>query len=316
MEPLLNIRGLRVDFNLPGRSFSVLKDLHISIGEGEVLALVGESGSGKTLTALSIMQLLPEGAHILEGEIWFKGTELTSLPEKEMRRFRGREIGMVFQEPGAALNPVFSIGYQIAEPLIIHYGLSRKTAMNRVKDIMKQVGLPPELYHAYPHMLSGGQRQRAVIGMAVAADPSLLIADEPTTALDVTVEAQIMDLFVHLREERGLSILFISHNIELVAQIADIIVIMYAGRIQERGPINDVINNPLHPYTQGLMKSIPRRGHKRLPQIPGNVPPLWDLPSGCTFKDRCKERYTQCDQEPPLVEIAPGRWVRCWGHQQ
>lgn len=311
---LLRISDLTVEIKdyQSRRNFFALKGLSFSLQSGEIMGLVGESGCGKSMTALSILRILPPNAGFRSGEVLYKGVNLLNLSEKEMRKFRGKEISMVFQEPGSALNPVFTIGYQLTEPLRIHFSLSRKEAKDKAMSILKEVGLTPDVYSAYPHMLSGGMKQRAVIAIAIAGNPSLIIADEPTTALDLTVEAQILELFKKLQRERNLTILFITHNFAIVSEMCTRVAVMYTGRIVEIGKTEEIIKNPLHPYTIALLKSIPRKGEKYLSPIPGVVPPLWDLPEGCPFKDRCPEVFEKCNELPELFNLN-GRFVRCWG---
>jgi len=331
--PILKIADLRVEFRIEGRYVAAVQDIGLTIAPGETVALVGESGSGKSVTSLSIMGLLPRRVgRIASGTIVLRrrdGTEatLTGLDGEGLRRIRGNDIGMVFQEPMTSLNPVYTIGEQIAEPIRIHMGKSRRAAAGEAVRLLDRVGIPDPARRVaqYPHELSGGMRQRATIAMALACDPVLLIADEPTTALDVTIQAQILDLLAALRKERGMGILFVTHNLGVVAEIADRVAVMYAGRIVELGPVRDVFERPRHPYTAGLLRSVPRLGQasrlkaegKPLPTIAGNVPSLAFLPGGCAFASRCAMAIDACRAEvPALLEVMPGRHSRCIRHQE
>jgi oligopeptide/dipeptide ABC transporter ATP-binding protein len=298
------------------------------IDEGETLGLVGESGCGKSVTALSLVRLVPPPGRLVAGRIIYKGTDLTALPEKEMRRFRGREIALVFQEPMAALNPVFTVGYQIAEGLIVHGLMRKKEALAEAARLMEVVRIPDATRRVrdYPHQMSGGMRQRVMIAMALACRPSLLVADEPTTALDVTIQAEILDLLRRLKDEYHLSLLLISHNLGVIAETADRVAVMYAGRIVEEARAADLFASPKHPYTSGLLRSIPRLGEagpgpggrrKRLQAIEGNVPDLLKLPSGCHFHPRCPDVLQECSRfEPRFLPPAgaAGRSVACFKH--
>jgi len=327
-EPLLDIRGLRTIFRIRGGEIAAVNDIDLTVAAGETLALVGESGSGKSVTSLSVMRLLTRNIGVIAaGSIRLttrSGTvrDLVSLDEESMRRIRGDEIGMVFQEPMSGLNPVFTIGDQIAEPIRIHRGANRKTAMNAAVALLESVGIPDARRRAgqYPHELSGGMRQRATIAMALACDPALLIADEPTTALDVTIQAQILDLLLKLQRERGMAMLFVTHNLGVVAEIAHRVAVMYAGRIVEEGPVGEVFRNPKHPYTMGLLASMPRLGDasrmkqagEKLSAIPGMVPSLMNMPSGCAFSPRCKFAIDACRAAiPALEQINPRHRSRC-----
>lgn len=327
-EPVLDISGLHTVFRVGGHQLSAVRDMNLRIMTGETVALVGESGSGKSVTSLSIMRLLPKKVGmILEGSIRFRGKsgeslDLTLLDDERLRQIRGNDIGMVFQEPMTSLNPVYTIGEQIAEPARIHLGQAPRTALASAVDLLADVGIPDPAQRArqYPHELSGGMRQRATIAMALACNPTLLIADEPTTALDVTVQAQILDLLKKLQNERGMGILFITHNLGVVAEIADRVAVMYAGRVVESGPVRDVFMKPMHPYTAGLMRSVPRlgvasklkRSGAALPTIDGNVPGLANLPVGCSFAPRCSYAVAACrERVPPLVEVGDGQKSRC-----
>jgi len=318
--PLLEVRDLQTSFALAdgGRALAV-DGVGFSVNAGDTLAIVGESGSGKSVTALSIMRLLPAGTgSITGGSIRFRGRELTSLPEDEMRAVRGRDIGMIFQEPMTSLNPVHSVGAQVAEVVQCHEGLGREAALARAVDMLALVGIsePRRRASAYPHELSGGMRQRVMVAMALACRPGLLIADEPTTALDVTIQAQILDLMEDLQAEFGMAIVFITHDLGVVAQIADRVVVMYAGQVVEAGPVAAIFDAPRMPYTAGLLASIPRLGAPRrgarLQAIPGQVPTLARLPAGCRFSNRCACAEPRCHERPPALErAAPGHDVRC-----
>ncbi|MER8602257.1 ABC transporter ATP-binding protein [Mesorhizobium sp. M0814] len=328
VAPILSISGLRAVFRIAGRDIAAVTDVDLTIGSGETVALVGESGSGKSVTSLSIIGLLPKRVgHIAEGSIALRRkngtvTELTSLDAESLRKIRGNEIGMVFQEPMTSLNPVYTIGEQIAEPIRIHLGKSHREAAADAVRLLEQVGIPDPKRRArqYPHELSGGMRQRATIAMALSCDPGLLIADEPTTALDVTIQAQILDLLAELQAQRGMGILFVTHNLGVVAEIADRVAVMYAGRIVETGPVSEVFTRPRHPYTAGLMRSVPRLGQATalkaagtpLPTIAGNVPSLALLPKGCSFAPRCPMAIAACRAAvPPLFGATPTQQSRC-----
>ena len=320
---LLKIRSLHTYFFTDEGVAKAVDGVDLELEEGGTLGLVGESGCGKSVTALSIMRLIPEPpGKIVEGEITFNGTNLLTLSEAEMRKIRGRSISMIFQEPMTSLNPVFQIGDQIAEVLRLHEGMSRKEAWNRSVEMLKLVGIPaPERrVMEYPHQLSGGMRQRAMIAMALACGPKLMIADEPTTALDVTIQAQILELMNRLQKEKGMSLILITHNLGVIAETARKVAVMYAGRIVEYTDVRSIFATPKHPYTQGLLKSIPRldahHGRKeKLEAIPGLVPSLLDLPAGCKFSNRCKYVFERCVEEPPLLAPVPGHLVRCWLHE-
>jgi len=316
MPTLLDVKNLKTYFFTSSGLVKAVGGVDFTIDEGETLALVGESGCGKSMTALSLLRLVPSPGRIVEGEIAFNGENLVKLPEEEMRRIRGNKIAMVFQEPMTALNPVFRVGEQIAEVLRFHRGLSPADATEKAADLLKQVGIPSagDRLRDYPHQLSGGMRQRVVIAMALACNPKLLIADEPTTALDVTIQAQIMELLDAIGDERRMGTLLITHDLGIVAESADRVAIMYAGLIMEYAPVETLFANPLHPYTLGLLDSIPRLGAKgqRLVPIRGQVPNLCDMPPQCPFYDRCDLADEGCLTKIPLLrEIAPGHFVRC-----
>ena len=319
-EPLLRVRGLTIEFPSASGSLTAVRDVSFSIVAGEVLGLVGESGSGKSLTSLAIMRLLPPQARAI-GQIDFLGRtgsqELFHLAHDAMRRLRGGEISMIFQEPMTALNPVMRVGDQIAEAVLVHQGLGKSEAGTLAVEAMNDVGIPDAARRArdYPHQLSGGMRQRVMIAMAIVNRPRLLIADEPTTALDVTIQEQILVLLGDLRKRFGLTMLFISHDLAVVSQVADRVAVMYAGSLVEMGPKREVFADSRHPYTRGLLQAVPtlRTDRSRpLTTIEGTVPLLRALPSGCPFEPRCDDRVPECAQSlPPLLEVSPGHWARC-----
>jgi peptide/nickel transport system ATP-binding protein len=317
MQTLLDVQRLKTYFFTRSQLIKAIDGIDFAIASGETLALVGESGCGKSMTALSILRLVPDPGRIVEGNIYFRGEDLRRLPETEMRRIRGNKIAMVFQEPMTSLNPVFKIGRQIAEVLQLHKGLDRSMAMAQAIELLRQVGIAAAetRINDYPHQLSGGMRQRVVIAMALACDPKLLIADEPTTALDVTIQAQIMELLAQLKRERQMATLLISHDLGVVAENADRVAIMYAGLIVELAATDQLYQNPLHPYTRGLLACRPRLNEKRARLVPiqGQVPNAAALPSGCSFVERCPDKLDACSNKtPPLTEVIPGHLVRCW----
>ena len=314
-EPLLSIRDLRVEFTTDGGSVPAVRGIDLSISAGETVALVGESGSGKTVTAMSIMRLT-EG-RIAAGSIQFQGRELSSAPEVEMRRIRGGQIGMIFQEPMTSLNPVFSIGRQLEEVLLLHQQLGKRAARDQALEFLQRVGIPsPERRLAqYPHELSGGMKQRVMLAMAIACRPRLLIADEPTTALDVTIQAQIMELLRSLQQEFGMAVLLITHDLGVVAHFAERVLVMYAGKIVERGSVRDIFKRASHPYTQALIGALPdpQKPAKRLAAIPGRVPSPSTLPLGCAFCARCAHAFEPCPgREPPLFAVGDGHDAACF----
>ena len=314
---LLEIADLSTHFFTHGGELRAVDNLHLKLGAGRVLGLVGESGCGKTMTALSILNLVPPPGRIVSGTIHFEGRDLLSLSDEEMRQIRGRKISMIFQEPMTALNPVFTVGNQIAEVITTHQKRTKKQAEEAAVDLLRSVGIPsPEKrVSEYPHQLSGGMRQRVMIAMAIACKPSLILADEPTTALDVTIQAHILELLSQIQSEMGMAMILVTHDLGLIAERAHEVAVMYAGRIVEQADTVELFANPLHPYTRGLMASIPKPGESRktkLNTIPGTVPRLQDLPAGCTFAPRCDIKTQRCDREPDLVEIRSGHLVRCW----
>jgi oligopeptide/dipeptide ABC transporter ATP-binding protein len=310
---LLHIRDLNISFKSTNEPLKVVSSLNIKIEETQVFGLVGESGCGKSLTALSIMGILPHNA-FADGEIFFKDKDLLKLDNESMRRLRGKELAMIFQEPMTSLNPVLTIGYQIAEVLTTHLEVSQKEAIAQTIELLKAVKIPsPEIrIKEYPHQMSGGMRQRVMIAMAIACNPSLLIADEPTTALDVTIQAQILDLLRALREQKNMAILLITHDIGVIAENADMAAIMYAGRVMEISRVSALLDDPKHPYTIGLLESLPKTKGIPLKPIPGSVPRPDKLPTGCKFSDRCSYLIPDCrKEEPALREILPGHFARC-----
>jgi len=326
--PTIDIQGLKTALQIRGVEIPALIDVSFSIAPGRTLALVGESGSGKSMTSLSIMRLLPgKKARIVAGAMHFRGKDgvvrdLATLGNDELRHIRGNHIGMIFQEPMTSLNPVYTIGDQIAEPIRIHRGAGRRPAMNDAVRLLAAVGIPDpgRAVGRYPHEFSGGMRQRATIAMALACDPTLLIADEPTTALDVTIQAEILDLLKTLQAERGMGVLFVTHNLGVVAEIAHEVAVMYAGRIVEQGPVQSVFKRPRHPYTIGLLASVPKLGEatqlkkagRNLTSIPGVVPSLTAMPRGCAFAARCPYALDACRlAEPPQFDTGEGHTTRC-----
>ena len=314
--PLLAIERLTLDFPRDGQVARALDGVSFTVERGQVMGLVGESGCGKSMTALAVMRLVPAPGRITGGRIVFDGIDLLSLPEHAMRKLRGARIAMIFQEPMTALNPVLTAGFQVAEVLRIHKPISARAAWTRAVELLAEVGIPEPAARAndYPHQLSGGMRQRVMIAMAIACDPDLLIADEPTTALDVTIQAEILDLLRGLRRRRGMGVVLITHDLGVVAEQADRVAIMYAGRIVEEATTAELFAHPLHPYTRALLRSMPTLGahRERLDAIPGNVPDITRRPSGCTFRDRCPLATTECALEPPaLVAKRPDHTVAC-----
>ena len=326
-ETILELKDLHTHFHTPEGVVRAVDGVTYSLKSGETLGVVGESGCGKSVTALSILNLVPQPPGRIFGDgIFFEGDDLTKLSPKEMRAIRGNNIAMIFQEPMTSLNPVFTIGFQISEAVMLHQGLKKKEAMDRSAEMLDLVGipLPRQRVKEYPHQLSGGMRQRAMIAMALSCNPKILLADEPTTALDVTIQAQILDLMMKLKEEFGTAIVLITHDLGLVAETCERVVVMYAGKVVEEAPIKEIFGNPLHPYTQGLLGSVPtlekhrstgRVDRVRLQEIPGIVPSLNLLPTGCSFNPRCKDVMDKChEEEPQLREITPGHFVRCLLH--
>jgi len=317
-NPLLKVRDLAVGFESGGVVSRAVDGVSFDVHRGRTLGIVGESGCGKSVTAFSVMRLLPQPHGRIEGgSILFEGQDLARAGEADLHRIRGGRIGMVFQEPLSALNPVQTIGRQMAEALLLHKEITRRQALEQAVSLLGKVGIPsPEFrIREYPHQLSGGMRQRVVIAMALSCNPSLLIADEPTTALDVTIQAQILDLMLSLQREMGMAIVLITHDLGVIAQACDEVVVMYAGRVAEQGPVDEIFRRPMHPYTRGLLASIPRlttARKTRLPTIEGAVPSLSEMPAGCRFQNRCPYVEQRCrDLRPPLEAVTPGHAVSC-----
>ncbi|MCS6788170.1 MAG: ABC transporter ATP-binding protein [Aigarchaeota archaeon] len=315
-DPLLTVKGLKTYFYTSMGVVKAVDGVSLRVGRGSAVGIIGESGSGKTMTGLSILRLVPYPGRIVAGEVLLNGVDLLKLSEEEMRRIRGKRISIVFQDALTSLNPVLTVGEQLAEPLMTHLGLSRKEAYERATEILKRVGIPDASRRLtnYPHQFSGGMRQRVLIGMAISCNPELLIADEPTTALDVTTQKQIMDLFRELMERMKMTLLLITHDIGVAAEVCDYIYVMYAGQIVEGGPTEQIISDPKHPYTRGLIESIPRgfKTEARAKPISGTVPSLLNLPTGCRFHPRCPLAMEKCRrEEPDLIELGDGRSVRC-----
>lgn len=313
---LLEIKNLTTEFSTPDGIVRAVDNVNFHVNEQETLGLVGESGCGKSVTSLSIMNLVPHPGTVY-GEIYFEGTELNKLPEKKMRKIRGNEISMIFQEPMTSLNPVYTVGNQLIEPLRLHQGLNKRKAREKAVEYLSLVGIsdPEKRITEYPHQLSGGMQQRVMIAMALSCNPKLLIADEPTTALDVTIQAQILELMRDLKEEFSTSIIMITHDLAVIAEMCDRVVVMYAGSVMETAEVRQLFNNSAHPYTSGLIKSIPKahKKEKRLFEIKGVVPDPMDLPPGCKFNNRCEYTTDDCIQaEPELNEVDSGHLVRCF----
>ena len=321
-EPLLELRGLSTYYESARgtRVTRAVDDVSLSLEPGRTLGIVGESGSGKSTLALSIMRLLPPAARIVGGEIRFAGEDLLKKSPREMRHIRGKRIAMILQDPMASLNPLFTIGDQIAESLRVHEGASRTTAWTRAKGLLEAVRIsaPAARMKEFPHQMSGGMRQRIVGAIAVACEPRLLIADEPTTSLDLTIQAQYLSLLRDLQRQHDLAMIFITHNLGIVAKMCDAVAVMYAGRVVEAGPIRDIFNKPAHPYTRALLDSVPRLTddtHGRLPAIDGQPPDPSAPPGGCAFHPRCPQMLDRCkEQAPPSVTVSAAHAARCWLH--
>lgn len=319
---LLQVKDLRIFFYTLEGIVKAVDGVSFDLKQDEVLGLVGESGCGKSMTALSILRLIPSPpGRIEEGEITFAGHDLVKVSENQMRAIRGKSISMIFQEPMTSLNPVLTIGTQISEAILTHQNMGKREALLKTVEMLHLVGIPSpgKRIHEYPHRLSGGMRQRVMIAMALACRPKLLIADEPTTALDVTIQAQILELMRTLQQEMASSIILISHNLGVIAEMAQRVGVMYAGKLMEMAGVEDLFHEPFHPYTQGLLLSVPRldqdinKYQKPLHEISGTVPRLINLPPGCKFEPRCSRAFTPCaKEEPPLELKKPGHWVRCW----
>jgi oligopeptide/dipeptide ABC transporter ATP-binding protein len=320
-KPLLEVRDLKTYFYTEEGVVRAVDGVDLAVYPGEVLGLVGESGCGKSVTSYSILRLVSPPGKIISGEITFEGRDLLRLSESEMVAMRGNRISIIFQQPQTSLNPVYQVGDQVAEVLQIHQQIKKEEAWRRAVELLQLVGIPDpgRRAHSFPHELSGGQAQRVMIAMALALHPQMLIADEPTTALDVTIQAQILDLIRGLREKLGTSVILITHDLGVIAELADRVAVMYAGRVVEQAAVEELFSRPLHPYTQGLLGSLPVLGQIRehLDVIPGSVPNLINLPAGCRFAPRCRARVEHhcrmcTEAEPDLVEVLPNHWVRCW----
>ncbi|WP_338865374.1 ABC transporter ATP-binding protein [Myxococcus stipitatus] len=325
--PLLDVRGLTVELSRDEGPVRAVEGVSFSVPPGGTLGVVGESGCGKSLTALSVLRLAPQPpVRVAAGEVLFQGRDLLKLPDEELRRVRGRHAAMVFQEPMTSLNPVFTVGEQISEGVRLHLGATRSQARERAVEMLRQVGIPApgERVDAWPHQLSGGMRQRVMIAMALACDPALLIADEPTTALDVTIQAQILELLKRLQAERGMAVMLITHDLGVVAESCDTVVVMYAGKVVEQAPVRELFARPAHPYTAGLLRSLPALGgeveagvsgvRRRLRAIPGMVPALGRLPSGCAFRERCERAREECSRVAPVLEPKRGGQLAACHH--
>ncbi|MDO0825070.1 ABC transporter ATP-binding protein [Desulfosporosinus nitroreducens] len=318
---LLRISNLNVQFRTSEGVFKAVRDVSISIRSGETLGIVGESGSGKSVTALSIMNLIPNPPGEIKGDIFFNGQNLREMSLEEVRKVRGNEISMIFQEPMTSLNPIHTCGKQIMEPLLLHKGFTKHEAKARTIELLKMVGipLPEQRFKEYPHQLSGGMRQRIMIAMALACRPKLLLADEPTTALDVTIQAQILELMKNLRNEIDSAIIMITHDLGIITEMCHSVAVMYAGQVVESSPLKELIREPLHPYTEGLLRSIPTitKEKQRLYTIDGTVPSPFNMPPGCSFQPRCKYSNAICsEQTPDLIHVSEERAVRCWRHAE
>ena len=315
--PLLDVRGLGISFLIGGGSVQATQDVSFSVQPGERVGIVGESGCGKTITGLSLLGLLPPATTRVAGQAMFEGENLVGLPLSRMRHVRGRKISMIFQEPMSALDPVFTIGQQIGETILTHFKVDKKQARERAIEALASVGIPSpaRVHDSYPHQLSGGMRQRAMIAIALVCEPKLLIADEPTTALDVTIQAQIIDLLLDLSAKQGTALLFITHDLGVIAETCTRMITMYAGQVVEDAPVDSALVRPRHPYTSGLLRSLPRLSARGavLPSIAGRVPTLRDMPTGCRFAERCAHRQEAC-AAPQVIEPAGGHLVRCWRH--
>lgn len=314
---LLEVKNLKTQFKTKEGIVNAVNGVDFSIDKGEVVAVVGESGSGKSVTSLSIMRLIPSPpGKIVDGEIKFKDEDLLNKTKRQMQDIRGNEISMIFQEPMTSLNPVYTVGKQITETILRHENVTKEEAKKRAIEMLELVGIPSpkERIKDYPHQMSGGMRQRIMIAMSLVCDPELLIADEPTTALDVTIQAQILDLILKLKEKLGTAILLITHDLGVVAEVADRVVVMYCGKVVETGTVNEIFENPMHPYTQGLLKSIPKVDEQQesLFMIPGMVPNPLDMPKGCAFSTRCDKCIDRCTESAPPLLVQNGRDVRCF----
>lgn len=320
MERLLQVNNLQTAFRNEGRLQTVVHGISFHVNKGEIVGIVGESGCGKSVTSLSIMRLFHDTpGEIINGEIIYKGENLTQLPEKQMKKYRGKELSMIFQEPMTSLNPVLKIGKQLRESIQLHLKLSKQQAYEHAINILKSVGIPraSDLMTEYPHQLSGGMRQRVMIAMAISCEPSLLIADEPTTALDVTIQAQILNLMKDIQQKSDMGILMITHDLGVVAEVCDRVIVMYAGRVVEDSTVEALFASPKHPYTKGLIDSVPKigSGNQRLYSIPGTVPNPKNMPIGCKFAARCNDVMDICTREEPNLLEEKGHSCRCWLYQ-
>ena len=321
MQPKFSVSNLRTYFHTDRGVVKAVDGVSFSVGAAETLGIVGESGCGKSVTAHSILRLIPQPPGRIEsGQVLLEGQNLLAMSAAQMRKIRGNKISMIFQDPMTSLNPVFKVGEQVAEVIRLHQGLAKKEAFGKAVDMLGLVGIPSagERASNYPHQMSGGMRQRVMIAMALSCRPKLMIADEPTTALDVTIQAQILNLMQKLKDETGTSIILITHDMGVVAETAKNVIVMYTGKIMEHAEAAELFKNPRHPYTESLLKSIPRpdRLQKRLKVIPGIVPSLLDLPPGCKFSNRCAQAFDKCFKEEPLLyEVGPGHFCRCWLHE-
>jgi peptide/nickel transport system ATP-binding protein len=317
-QPLLEVKNLRVEFPTRRGTLVAVDDVSFTIGRGEVLGVVGESGAGKSLTGMAIIGLLEPPGRIAAGEIRLAGERIDDLPPERMRRLRGRRIGAIFQDPLTSLNPLYTVGQQLTETILTHLPVSRQEARERAMALLVEVGIPApgQRIDQYPHQFSGGMRQRVVIALALSAEPELIIADEPTTALDVSIQAQIIGLLKRLCRERGAAVMLVTHDMGVIAETADRVAVMYAGRLAEVGPVREVIHAPKHPYTAGLMGSIPKVAQTRtqLAQIEGAMPRLNAIPAGCAFHPRCPRRFARCTQERPDLLAAGSSLAACWLH--
>lgn len=308
--PVLEIRDLHVGFG----PTEVLRGVSLSVDAGQTLGVVGESGCGKSMTGLAVMGMLPPAANRVTGQILLEGRDLLAIPKKAWLDVRGQEVAMVMQDPFTSLNPMMRVGDQIAEVYVLHQGFSWAEGRRRAVEMLEKVGVPapPESARKYPHQMSGGQRQRVVIACAFASKPKVLIADEPTTALDVTLQAQILRLLNDLQREEGTAVVLISHNIGVIGSVADNVAVFYAGRVVENGSVEAVLRTPAHPYTQALLEAMPKRGQERLAQIPGQPPRFDAMPEGCSFRPRCGFAFERCAAEPGLLPCGPGHGAACW----
>ncbi|WP_246056284.1 ABC transporter ATP-binding protein [Alteribacter natronophilus] len=320
-QPLLDVRHLKTYFHTENGTVPSVEGVSFQINKGEVVAIVGESGCGKSVTSYSIMGLVKSPGKIEAGEVLLDGTDLTTLSKRQMRKLRGNDMSMIFQEPLTSLNPLFTVGFQISEVIVLHQDVTKKEARQKTIEMIEKVGIPnaEKIYSNFPHQLSGGMRQRIMIAIALACNPKLLIADEPTTALDVSIQAQILDLMKKLRKELETSILIITHDLGVVAEMVDRVVVMYAGKVVEEGTVYELFRDPKHPYTKGLLESTPKIHERKdeLYSIKGTVPTPANMPKGCSFSPRCAFAGDKCrEQQPELVQVNSGQKVSCWLHEE